>query len=106
MNLVEVPNSNFSIKADLVLLAMGFLHPQKEGLLENLKVNLHNRGNVNTESNMMSSKEKVFACGDMHHGQSLVVKAIASGRDCARNIDIWLMGKSNLPKVRGFSRFN
>ena len=55
---------------------------------------------------MMSSKEKVFACGDMHHGQSLVVKAIASGRDCARNIDIWLMGKSNLPKVRGFSRFN
>ena len=106
MNLVEVPNSNFSIKADLVLLAMGFLHPQKEGLLENLKVNLDNRGNVNTESNMMSSKEKVFACGDMHHGQSLVVKAIASGRDCARNIDIWLMGKSNLPKVRGFSRFN
>ncbi len=106
INLIEAPNSNFTIKADLVLLAMGFLHPQKEGLIDNLKVTLDNKGNVLTGNNMMSSKEKIFACGDMHHGQSLVVRAIASGRDCARNIDIWLMGTSNLPKVRGFARSN
>ena len=72
----------------------------------NSKVTLDNKGNVLTGNNMMTSKEKIFACGDMHHGQSLVVRAIASGRDCARNIDIWLMGTSNLPKVRGFARSN
>ena len=53
---------------------------------------------------MMSSRDKVFACGDMSNGQSLVVKAIASGRECARNIDMWLMGESRLPKVRGFAK--
>ena len=106
LTLKEESNSNFIIKADLILLAMGFLHPQKEGLLESLKIDLDDRGNVSTKSNMMSSQEKIFVCGDMHHGQSLVVTAIASGRDCARNIDLWLMGKSNLPKVRGFAKFN
>ena len=106
INLVEKPESVFTIKADLILLAMGFMHPQKEGLIESLKIDLDNRGNVSTESNMMSSKAKIFACGDMHHGQSLVVTAIASGRECARNIDLWLMGQSNLPTVRGFAQAN
>ena len=106
VNLVEKPDSVFTIKADLILLAMGFMHPQKEGLIESLKIDLNDRGNVRTESNMMSSKEKIFACGDMNHGQSLVVTAIASGRECARNIDLWLMGQSNLPTVRGFAQAN
>jgi len=100
----EVPNSGFEIKADLVLLAMGFLHPQKKGLIQSLKLDLDDRGNVKTDQNMMSSKNKYFACGDMNHGQSLVVRAIASGRECARNIDQSLMGSTKLPKVRGFSR--
>ena len=100
----EIPNSEFTVKADLVLLAMGFLHPQKKGLIQSLGVELDNLGNVRTDKNMMTSKSKYFACGDMHHGQSLVVRAIASGRECARNIDQWLMGSTKLPRVRGFSR--
>ena len=102
--LEEIPNSEFEIKADLVLLAMGFLHPQKKGLIQSLKLELDSKGNVKTDQNMMSSKNKYFACGDMNHGQSLVVRAIASGRECARNIDQSLMGSTKLPKVRGFSR--
>jgi len=104
MQLVEEPNSDFQIDADLVLLAMGFLHPQKEGLIESLDLTLDNRGNIDTSREMMSSRDKVFACGDMSNGQSLVVKAIASGRECARNIDMWLMGESRLPRVRGFAK--
>jgi len=102
----EIPDSEFVIKADLVLLAMGFLHPQKEGLIQSLGIELDSRRNVRTEKNMMTSKSKYFACGDMNHGQSLVVRAIASGRECARNIDEWLMGSTKLPKVRGFSRLS
>ena len=83
---------------------MGFLHPQKKGLIQSLKLELDSKGNVKTDQNMMSSKNKYFACGDMNHGQSLVVRAIASGRECARNIDQSLMGSTKLPKVRGFSR--
>tara|TARA_B100001029_G_C15063973_1_gene461602 strand:- start:5172 stop:6638 length:1467 start_codon:yes stop_codon:yes gene_type:complete len=100
----EIPDSEFTVKADLVLLAMGFLHPQKKGLVQSLDVELDNLGNVKTDQNMMTSKSKYFACGDMNHGQSLVVSAIASGRECARNIDQWLMGSTKLPRVRGFSR--
>ncbi len=104
MDLKEMPDSEFTIKADLVLLAMGFLHPQKKGLIELLGVDLDGRGNVKTNPNMMTSKDKYFSCGDMNHGQSLVVRAIASGRECARNIDKDLMGNSKLPRVRGFAR--
>ena len=104
MHLKEMPDSEFTIKADLVLLAMGFLHPQKKGLIELLDVELDGRGNVKTDPKMMTSKDKYFSCGDMNHGQSLVVRAIASGRECARNIDANLMGNSKLPKVRGFAR--
>ena len=104
MDLKEMPDSEFTIKADLVLLAMGFLHPQKKGLIELLDVDLDGRGNVKTDPKMMTSKDKYFSCGDMNHGQSLVVRAIASGRECARNIDKDLMGNSKLPRVRGFAR--
>ena len=83
---------------------MGFLHPQKKGLIESLGVELDGRGNVKTDSTMMTSKDGYFSCGDMSHGQSLVVRAIASGRECARNIDSKLMGNSKLPKVRGYAR--
>ena len=104
MDLKEIPDSEFTIKADLVLLAMGFLHPQKKGLIELLDVDLDGRGNVKTDPKMMTSKDKYFSCGDMNHGQSLVVRAIASGRECARNIDEDIMGNSRLPRVRGFAR--
>ena len=104
MDIKEIPNSEFTKKADLVLLAMGFLHPQKKGLIEILNVDLDGRGNVKTDSNMMTTKKNYFSCGDMNHGQSLVVRAIASGRECARNIDLILEGNSKLPKVRGYAR--
>jgi glutamate synthase (NADPH/NADH) small chain len=86
-----VPGSEFTIKADLVLLAMGFLGPVKSGMLEQLHVNLDARGNVATDANHMSSVEGVFAAGDMRRGQSLVVWAIAEGRKAARGIDQYLM---------------
>ena len=101
----EVPGSEFSLKADLVLLAMGFLHPQHIGLLDSLELKYDSKGNVKTDVKMMTNNLKVFACGDMKNGQSLVVEAIASGRVCARAIDLFLMGKTSLPKVRGFERF-
>jgi glutamate synthase (NADPH) small chain len=85
-----VPGSEFTIKADLVLLAMGFLGPVKSGLLEQLHVNLDARGNVATDANHMSSVEGVFAAGDMRRGQSLVVWAIAEGRKAARGINQYL----------------
>jgi glutamate synthase (NADPH/NADH) small chain len=100
----EVPGSEFSLDADLVLLAMGFLHPQHDGLLDSLGVEYDPRGNVKTDVMLKSNVDKVFACGDMQRGQSLVVHAIASGRTCARAIDLFLMGDSNLPTVRGYAR--
>ena len=104
MNKVIVPGSEFFIEADLVLLALGFLHPQHTGLLDSLGVQYDNRGNVKTDAMMMSSVPNVFACGDAQQGQSLVVRAIASGRACARAIDLHLMGRSDLPTVRGYAR--
>ncbi|HWC95738.1 MAG TPA: glutamate synthase subunit beta [Candidatus Sulfopaludibacter sp.] len=91
-----MPGTEFTIQADLVLLAMGFLGPVKTGLLEQLKVNLDTRGNVATDANHMSSVNGVFAAGDMRRGQSLVVWAIAEGRKAARGIDTYLMGSSRL----------
>jgi glutamate synthase (NADPH/NADH) small chain len=97
--MVEVPNSEFEIKADLVLLAMGFLGPRKPGMVEQARVALDPRGNVlaNTE-NYRTSVDKVFAAGDMRRGQSLVVWAIREGRQCARAVDEFLMGTSALPR--------
>ena len=98
-NFKPEPGSEFEIKADLVLLAMGFVHPIHKGLLEQLGVDLDERGNVaaDTES-YTSTQNKVFACGDMRRGQSLVVWAIREGRQCAREVDMFLMGETALPR--------
>jgi glutamate synthase (NADPH/NADH) small chain len=95
----EVPGSEFEIEADLVLLAMGFLHPEHGGMLAELGVDLDARGNVTTTNAKMTSRPGVFAAGDMARGQSLVVWAIAEGRQAAYGIDKYLMGESSLPQV-------
>src|SRR5437763_6203928 len=84
-----VAGTEFSIPADLVLLAMGFLHPQHEGIVEQFGLDLDNRGNI-ADSDWMSSRAGVFACGDARRGQSLVVWAISEGRQCAGAVDRWL----------------
>ena len=95
----EVPGSEFSVDADLVLLAMGFLHPEHGGMLDQLGVDLDGRGNVKVDDNKMTSVPGVFAGGDMVRGQSLVVWAIAEGRDVARGVDQYLSsGASHLPR--------
>jgi len=97
----EMPNSEFKMKADLVLLAMGFLGPQ-QNLLDQFKVDKDQRGNAKAategENCYATSRKKVFAAGDMRRGQSLVVWAIREGRQCARSVDEFLMGKSSLPR--------
>ena len=95
----EVPGSEFEIEADLVLLAMGFLGPEKSGLLTELGVVLDQRGNVKTGEDFMTSVKGVFSAGDMRRGQSLIVWAIAEGRSAAYSIDNYLMGKSALPRI-------
>jgi len=80
-----------------VLLAMGFLHPEHAGMLTHLGVELDPRGNVKVDRNKMTSIPGVFAGGDMVRGQSLVVWAIAEGRDAARGADRYLMGRTSLP---------
>jgi glutamate synthase (NADPH/NADH) small chain len=82
---------------DLVLLAMGFLGPERKGLLESAGVKLTERGNVWRDANWMTSIPGVFTAGDMQRGQSLIVWAIAEGRSAARGVDLYLMGKSDLP---------
>ena len=95
----EVPGSEFTIKADLVLLAMGFLGPQSGGLLAALGVEKDPRSNVKADTDSYrTSVDKVFAAGDMRRGQSLVVWAIREGRQCARAVDEFLMGSSELPR--------
>ena len=99
MNLVAVPGSEFTLKADLVLLAMGFTGPAQAGLVEQAGVALDGRGNVKAPlTNYQTSKAKIFSCGDMRRGQSLVVWAIREGRQCARGVDAFLMGSSELPR--------
>ena len=92
-----VPGTAFEMEVDLVLLAMGFLGPEREGLLAELGVRLTGRGNVWRDENWMTSVPSVFTAGDMQRGQSLIVWAIAEGRSAARGIDAWLMGASDLP---------
>jgi len=98
-NMAEVPDSTFDTDAELVLLAMGFIHPEHNGLLDQLGVELDDRGNVKVDSNKMTSVSNVFAGGDMVRGQSLVVWAISEGREVARCIDSHLSGATNLPKT-------
>ncbi len=94
----EVPGTEKEYPCELVLLAMGFLHPQKQGLLEKLGVELDERGNVKAlEGVYQTNIAKVFAAGDMRRGQSLVVWAISEGREAARKVDEYLMGYSKLP---------
>jgi len=95
----EVEGSAFTLQADLILLAMGFVGPRKQGLLDQSGVALDARGNVaaNTED-YTTSDPQIFACGDMRRGQSLVVWAIREGRQAARAVDIALMGTSELPR--------
>jgi glutamate synthase (NADPH) small chain len=96
--MTEVAGSEFDVDADLVLLAMGFLHPERNGLVESLGVELDPRGNVKTDANKMSSVPGVFAAGDASRGQSLVVWALSEGREAARCIDLHLMGETELPR--------
>jgi glutamate synthase (NADPH/NADH) small chain len=99
MQMQEVEGSTFQLKADLVLLAMGFVGPLRQGMLDQSGVLLDARGNVaaNTDD-YATSVPKVFACGDMRRGQSLVVWAIREGRQCAHAVDAFLMGTSDLPR--------
>ena len=88
---VEVAGSEREIPCELALLAMGFLHPQKNGLLNDLGIDLDERGNVKaTEKDFRTNISKIFAAGDMRRGQSLVVWAISEGRECARKVDEFL----------------
>ena len=94
-----IPGTEFDIKADLVLLAMGFVAPVQEGMIAELGLKLDARGNVAADTiKYKSTVEKVFACGDMRRGQSLVVWAIREGRQCAKSVDEHLMGASVLPR--------
>lgn len=93
----EVPGSEREMPCELALLAMGFVHPQREGLLQQLDVATDERGNVKaTEKDYQTSISKIFTAGDMRRGQSLVVWAISEGRECARKVDEYLMGTSIL----------
>jgi glutamate synthase (NADPH/NADH) small chain len=95
----EIPDSTFALRADLVLLAMGFLGPRKAGMVEQAGLTLDPRGNVAANTlDYRTSVSKVFAAGDMRRGQSLVVWAIREGRQCARAVDEFLMGSSLLPR--------
>ncbi len=95
----EVKGSEFEIEADLALLAVGFVHPEHSPLLTDLGVAYDERGNVETDKYFMTSNKGVFSCGDMHRGQSLIVHAIAGGRQSAYNVDNWLMGNTTLPAI-------
>ena len=95
----EIPDSEFEIETELVLLAMGFVHPEYSGMLDQLGVELDPRGNVKGDEHKMTSVPGIFTAGDMTRGQSLVVWAIAEGREAARGIDEYLMGTTALPRV-------
>jgi glutamate synthase (NADPH/NADH) small chain len=97
MSFKPVPGSEFGLQADLVLLAMGFVGPEKHGMLTDLGVKMTERGTVWRDENWMTSVPGIFTAGDMQRGQSLIVWAIAEGRSCARGVDTYLMGASELP---------
>jgi glutamate synthase (NADPH/NADH) small chain len=98
-NTAPIAGSEFELQADLVLLAMGFIHPVHDGLVEELALEKDGRGNVAADTaTYETSRDKVFACGDMRRGQSLVVWAIREGRQAAREVDFFLMGETVLPR--------
>ena len=96
-----VPGTEFTLDVDLVLLAIGFVGPERSGPIEELGLTLTERGNVARDANWMTSVPGVFTCGDMQRGQSLIVWAIAEGRSCAAGVDRWLMGSTELPAPLG-----
>jgi glutamate synthase (NADPH) small chain len=98
MSFVDVPDTDEIWEADLVLLAMGFLGPERGGILEQLGVEFDPRGNVKSDGNRMTSVPGVFTAGDMTRGQSLIVWAIAEGRHAAAGVDEYLMGATDLPR--------
>jgi glutamate synthase (NADPH/NADH) small chain len=93
----RVAGSEFEIPADLVLLAMGFVHPEHPGIVEGLGLDLDKRGNIAVDASFMTNQKGIFAAGDCQRGQSLVVWAIAEGRKAARAADLFLMGRTELP---------
>src|SRR4029077_11856174 len=93
----DVPGSEFTLDADLVLLAMGFLGPERKGLVEQLGIELDPRGNIKADENYMTTVPGIFAAGDARRGQSLIVWAIWEGREAAIGVDKFLMGFSDLP---------
>jgi glutamate synthase (NADPH/NADH) small chain len=95
LTLKEIAGTEKTLSCDLVLLALGFLHPQKDGMLKQLGVTHDERGNVLCNK-YQTSVESVFAAGDMRRGQSLVVWAISEGREAARAVDEFLMGTTSL----------
>ena len=97
LDFTPIAGSEFTLDADLVLLAMGFLGPERGGMLDALGVKMTERGNVWRDEQWMTSVPGVFTAGDMQRGQSLIVWAIAEGRSCARGVDAFLMGSSSLP---------
>ncbi|MDB5019421.1 MAG: gltD, partial [Pedobacter sp.] len=102
LNFKEIPGTERDLPCQLVLLAMGFLHPQKEGMLEKLGIELDARGNVKAEEGKYQTNiAKIFTAGDMRRGQSLVVWAISEGREAARKVDEYLMGYSRLASKDG-----
>ena len=92
-----VPGTRVELQADLVLLALGFVGPEQNGVVKELDLALDQRQNVSVDANYMTSAEGVFGCGDMARGQSLIVWAIAEGRSAAAAVDVYLMGSSDLP---------
>ncbi len=95
----EKERKEFEVGADLVILAMGFIHPVHKGLLTELGIEFDSRGNIKTDENYMTSIKGIFSAGDCHRGASLVVWAISEGRQATHSIDTYLMGKSFLPKI-------
>ena len=96
VSFVEVPGSEFTLPCELALLAMGFVGPERNGVLAGLDVKLTERGNVRRDERWMTNVPGVFTAGDMQRGQSLIVWAIAEGRSAARAVDCYLMGRSDL----------
>jgi glutamate synthase (NADPH/NADH) small chain len=95
----EIAGTEQEWPCQLALLARGFVGPEKQGPIAELGLELDPRGNVRTDAGYMTSRQGVFAAGDLRRGQSLVVWAIHEGRECARAVDLWMMGQTNLPSV-------
>lgn len=99
LRMEEIPGSEFELDCDLLLLALGFLGPETTGIAEKLGLELDGRGNIRTDGTYQTVRPGVFAAGDARRGQSLVVWALAEGRDAAREVDLYLMGESSLPEA-------